>query len=364
MGIDLDHQTPPRPPDRLIDRVTPGVRQQYAELDRQAFDASGQRSVRELEAALQAVGRELHDFARILDFGCGCNRVMRWLGPLAATTELHGCDIDRLAIEWSAEHLPFATFAASDAEPPLPYPDEHFDLIVNHSVLTHLDEPMQDGWLPELRRVLRPDGLALLSVNGTRAFNQTELAMRAGGTDPSALREALADRGIAFVSDDNWVGGSFPEFYHTTYHAPWYVFEHWSQWFDIRAYLPHGDLDYQDMVVVQRVGDDELPRPIAPRREVAGGAVEPEAVSRRTSVRALGVELARRTAIRVLRPPETVSSPPPPATGGTSEEMSPTVRSILGRMGERVTRLEEDVARLEGLVTPAPDRAPEAGGGA
>lgn len=44
----------------------------------------------------------------------------------------------------------------------------------------------------------------------------------------------------------------FPDFYHTTFHAPWYVFERWGSIFDVKAYIPRGDLDYQDLLLLKR----------------------------------------------------------------------------------------------------------------
>ena len=49
-----------------------------------------------------------------------------------------------------------------------------------------------------------------------------------------------------------WVGGPFPDFYHSTFHAPWYIFEHWSKIFEIKAYVVRGSLDFQDLLLLRR----------------------------------------------------------------------------------------------------------------
>lgn len=118
------------------------------------FDASGRQSAQELNRSVASVGRELREFDRILDFGCGCGRVTRWLRPLADDSELQGCDIDEFAIAWDQEHLTFAKFSHTPTEPPLPYVSGYFDLVLNHSVFTHLDEYYQDMWLEELCRIV------------------------------------------------------------------------------------------------------------------------------------------------------------------------------------------------------------------
>lgn len=49
------------------------------------------------------------------------------------------------------EHIPWVKSSVNQGLPPLDFPDEHFDLIFNHSVFTHIDENYQDAWLVEYR---------------------------------------------------------------------------------------------------------------------------------------------------------------------------------------------------------------------
>jgi ubiquinone/menaquinone biosynthesis C-methylase UbiE len=52
--------------------------------------------------------------------------------------------------------LPVRALRANGQNPPLPFPDDHFDLVFSSSVFTHIDEHAQDLWLAELRRVTQP----------------------------------------------------------------------------------------------------------------------------------------------------------------------------------------------------------------
>lgn len=308
---------PPRPPDFLIDRVVSGFENDAAEKHRALFDQTGKQSLLDIKTALSGIGRSLDEFPRILDFGCGCARVTRWLQYETSSSELYGCDIDAEAITWNRDNLPGVEFSRNDPEPPLPYADESFDLILNHSVFTHIDERMQDLWLAELRRVLKPGGIALLSVHGTRAFGISEHAARFEDETSAVWRRDLERDGILFISSDAYVGSSFPSFYHTTFHAPWYVFEHWAQWFDISAYLPHADLGFQDIVLLQRDDSESRERPV-----FAGAARQPH---------------------------ETISAGDngPVATLGAvdSSRVPPVVAVALERIGERVNRLEAALAK-------------------
>jgi len=296
--------------------VIPSQAGELSEDDRSGFDASGRQSAQELNTFVASIGRTLDSFSSVLDFGCGCGRVTRWLGPVAsAHWDLHGCDIDELAITWDQENLPFGTFATTGGEPPLPYPDDHFDLVLNHSVFTHLDERYQDLWLEELHRIVAPGGTLILSVHGEFAFQIAERDVRGGGDDPAPWRSALEHQGILFVADDGYVGGDFPDFYHTTFHAPWYVFAHWSKWFDIRSYLPRADLGHQDVVVLQK----------RPETQVLPLAISP------AIVQDAGAQSER------LSDGESGSQPPVESP----QRIPIVVRVILNEHGERLRRLEE-----------------------
>ena len=61
---------------------------------------------------------------------------------------------------------------ASDGLPPLPFDDARFDLVLGYSVFTHLNVQYQDAWLGELRRLVRPGGILLLSISGPRMLEQ------------------------------------------------------------------------------------------------------------------------------------------------------------------------------------------------
>ena len=237
--------------------------------DKAAFFESGRQSVRDVEAVLALLGRRLDSYGEILDFGCGCGRILIHLERLAATSTVHGCDIDARAIRWAQANLPWARFTTNQPRPPLDYPDATFDLVYNHSVFTHLDEDDQDAWLAELRRVTKPGGTLLLSVHGEKPLADFEAGSRNAGGDPGPVRADVERRGIAFIQHDSFTGGPLGDAYHSTFHAPWYVLEHWSRFFTVKAYVPCGSLGFQDFVLLERPPADV---PIAPPAPSAGQA--------------------------------------------------------------------------------------------
>lgn len=276
IAIDFPDPRPPPPPDELISRVLPHFSPDDADRVRATWHPLGEITVRAQEAALAAIGRGLHDFERLLDFGCGPGRALGLMSALAGSVELHGVDIDSDAIDWAAQHLPFASWHVGPHEPPLAFPDGHFDLVVNHSVFTHLDERMQDLWLAELRRVVAPGGILLLSTHGETMTRAMLDGISGGGEDPSPYLETLQTRGILFIEDDGYVGSVHPPYYHSTFHAPWYVYSHWGRVFSVRALLSPGTYGGHDIAVLERPADEAPPvAPIAPRIGVSPPAPEP-----------------------------------------------------------------------------------------
>lgn len=215
------------------------------------FKRSGQQSVADLEHALAAVGSSLSSHHARLDFGCGCGRVLRWLADPSPDVLLYGCDVDAESIAWVDEHLPHVRATVNDGLPPLPYDADSFDLVFNHSVFTHIPEDYQDAWLAELSRIVRPEGIVVLTVSGDHPFSEFRESVVQAGGDPKPWERLYREQGFVYVEDDGWVGGPFPDYYHTTFHAPWYVFEHWSRFLEVRAYIVRGALDFQDMVVLR-----------------------------------------------------------------------------------------------------------------
>ena len=347
MPLTLAENRPPIPPGQLILRVTTTFDADRLEVAKQSFDIDAFTHLQGFERALGIEGRDFASFERILDFGCGCGRFLRHLAPLADTTELHGVDIDAEMIAWNEQNLPFASFMVGPHAPPTPYPDGAFDLVLNHSVFSHLDEHYQDIWLQELQRITRPGGRLLLTVEGLSSWRRLVEASERVGEDVSAWRSELETRGILFIRDDHFVGSTHPEFYHSTTHAPWYVMEHWGRYFDVLAYMPDG-AQSQDLVLLGRRSDDApvSTEVLHPRAVVAtppatpGAAMAPAVAQIRNLARSL-VESARQTGAPV---------PADPGAEAAEREAQMTreinmLRAGLYEQGKRVGIIAADLQR-------------------
>ncbi|MBX9590216.1 MAG: class I SAM-dependent methyltransferase [Hyphomonadaceae bacterium] len=120
------------------------------------------------DLAQQHLGRL--DNLKVLDWGCGWGRLTRTFAASAQCRELWGIDIDHDNLAWARENIPAVNFLQVPLYPPTKLPADHFDLVYAVSVMTHLTRDAQAKWLAEVRRVLRPGGVAILTFHGCTAL--------------------------------------------------------------------------------------------------------------------------------------------------------------------------------------------------
>lgn len=145
--------------------------QGYGDTDEKYFEIA-ERNVNKMRAVLQRSGGDIEHGQRILDFGCSCAPMVRYLKDFAETGEVWGVDIHGDAIAWCLQHLsPPFHFALTTTFPHLPFEDGYFDLIYCTSVFSHIGE-MADAWLLELARVTRPGGRVYLTMVTPQAMRR------------------------------------------------------------------------------------------------------------------------------------------------------------------------------------------------
>lgn len=198
---------------------------------------------------------------RVLDFGAGCGRTMRFFFREAARFTCYACDVDRRAIAYLKEDVPFVEAEATGTVPPLPYPSSHFDLVYSISVFTHLDRGAFAAWLKEIHRVSRPGGAFLVTLHGERAFNivsnepERRRLIKLSEDEFAASKRSFLEEGFAWMRqpvgssdiDTSQFGISF-----VTRHR----FEDWV-WplFEVVEYIDGEIGGWQDMAVLRRRGE-------------------------------------------------------------------------------------------------------------
>jgi 2-polyprenyl-3-methyl-5-hydroxy-6-metoxy-1,4-benzoquinol methylase len=202
------------------------------------FLLGGERAAASIRSTLARNGIDLDSVRSILDFGCGCGRVVRHWRTLGA--QVHGSDMNRRLVRWCRRHLPFATFETNGPRPPLPYAAGRFDLVYALSVFTHLPEPMQRPWLEELHRVTAPGGHVLFSVHGERYLPELTPEER-----QRFQSGHLVVRG-ADVPGRNACGA---------YHPASYVREHLARGWQLLDHVAEGAAGnpHQDLVLLRKV---------------------------------------------------------------------------------------------------------------
>ncbi len=183
-------------------------------------------------------GTDVEHVGALLDWGCGCGRILRhWRG--LANTRVAGCDINAEMIDWCANNLPFAEAETNELSPPLPFPDASFDLVYAFSVMTHLNEKLQREWARECHRVLAPGGYWLFSTLG-------EHYLRLGRLNEAERRAFAA--GSVVVLYEGAPGTSLC----SAYHPERYVRDVLTVDFDFVAFDPAADDGRHDLYLVKK----------------------------------------------------------------------------------------------------------------
>lgn len=209
-----------------------------------SFAMGGFTAYRRLEEAVRdIVGESLTAFPCVLDWGCGCGRVSRYFLTLDGC-RLTGVDVDEENVAWCRAHLTNGWFATVPLRPPTEMSEAGFDLAFGISVFTHLSEPEQFAWLAELRRVVRPGGLVLMSFHGEASVVWSGL---------SAERYArLRSRGFCEQANPLYDANlGEPDYYKDVFHTKEYVRREWGKYFEVLSILPCF-VAHQDLVVMRR----------------------------------------------------------------------------------------------------------------
>ena len=206
--------------------------------DEVAFLSVGDAIASQISEIVSAENRSFDGLERILDFGCGCGRVLRFFENRPLSCKLFATDIDEEAVSWCRNNLAsLATFSRNGDRPPLEFESDYFDLVLAISVFTHLPEVLELSWLSELQRIAKPGAILLLTVHGERLFTNV----------PSASYDELSRRGFCYADCGPTVG--LPDYYQTSFHSKAYIERYWSEFFHIRRIVALGG---QDVVVCEK----------------------------------------------------------------------------------------------------------------
>jgi SAM-dependent methyltransferase len=182
---------------------------------------------------------------RVLDFGCGVGRVLQYF--VRDQLELFASDVDRTAIEYLQRSFPSVRSDVNRYAPPLRYQNGQFDVVYSVSIWTHLAPGLQVPWLLEVKRILAPGGLALLTTIGPYGYRIGTHLWAVTFTIDELLRD-----GYRYSEYDGTVDAAVGPSYGAGYHTPAYVRKEWSHYFDVLD-VQEGVMDnLNDLVVLRR----------------------------------------------------------------------------------------------------------------
>jgi SAM-dependent methyltransferase len=235
----------PVPPEAL--RVGYGI-------DTDQYLASGRDHYQEMMRILEGSDFALEERDRVLDFGCASGRMIRCFKGLADRHEIWGVDIRAEHIFWCQKYLtPPFRFATTTTHPHLPFEDNSFNLIYACSVFTHIGD-LEDSWLLELRRVLRPNGRLFATVHDNHAIDVVFASPPGHWLHDSSLRHQVDD----LESRDGIVRSGFrmasvtiEPGNHQMFHDREFLRHRWGQFFTIHSFHPEA-YEYQTAVVMSK----------------------------------------------------------------------------------------------------------------
>ena len=115
---------------------------------------------RHIKEYAQNLGVPLNKESKVLDFGCGWGRIIRFLFKDASDQNLLGIDVDPAMITLCNETLGRGIYKTASPHPP----DNSLDIIFAYSVFSHLSEATAENWVKEFSRVLRPGGIFIATT--------------------------------------------------------------------------------------------------------------------------------------------------------------------------------------------------------
>lgn len=202
------------------------------------FLALGRLGFNSVRDALERNGKPVESLRNVLDFGCGCGRILRFWNSVAAV-RVFGTDMNPFLAAECQRTLPFATVGRNTLAAHLDFEDQTFDAVYALSVFTHMDLAGQRAWRDELRRVLRPGGILLVSVHGNAYKDRL-----------NNVEAADFDAGRPVVRLTQYPGGNLCVCFHP--HA--YMMEKLADGFEILEFIPEGAKGnpVQDLYVLRK----------------------------------------------------------------------------------------------------------------
>jgi SAM-dependent methyltransferase/uncharacterized coiled-coil protein SlyX len=241
---------------------------------RSSVGSSGESALREIfpfyseiKRYANKLGVHLMAESRVLDFGCGWGRIIRFFLKDVLADHLYGIDVDPEMISLCRKLVHYGNYSVCNPIPPTEFPDDTLDIIYAYSVFSHLAEPVHIKWIEEFSRILKPGGLLVVTTEG-RHFIEFCKSLRGKKHDLAwfnGIANAFVDIEAAlsdydkgkFLYSATGGGPSRPSsFYGEAVIPRAYIEREWTKYLEFRDFVDDRALSFQTMVVMQKPFDN------------------------------------------------------------------------------------------------------------
>ncbi|MFN6559634.1 MAG: methyltransferase domain-containing protein, partial [Nostoc sp. ChiSLP01] len=213
---------------------------------------------------LSSFGRNLSSDSHVLDFGCGWGRIIRFFLKDVPINNVYGVDVDEEMINLCRKTVKYGKYNVVNSSPPSDLPSESFDLIYAYSVFSHLNEATHIKWIEEFSRILKPNGLLIVT---TRSRSHLDLcrSLREQGSHKDSHAQGLANSFVdyhaalsaydngKFLHEATGGGVSRPaSFYGETLIPRGYVEREWTRFLIFRDFMYDSTVIPQAIIVMQK----------------------------------------------------------------------------------------------------------------
>lgn len=240
------------------------------EMQRTIVGSSGAHALREgfnfystIKQYALELGVTLSPDTRILDFGCGWGRIMRFFLKDVGEDNLYGVDVNPEMIDTCLKSMKYGTYGVVNPLPPLEFQPGSLDIIYAYSVFSHLAEPVHLKWIEEFSRILKPGGIIVVTTQA-RSFIEFCKELR-GRTHESAWHNMLAglfqdtEAALAAYDSGKFIycatggGPALPNsFYGEALIPRAYVMEEWTRFLTFKDFLDDRNRFQQAVIVMQK----------------------------------------------------------------------------------------------------------------
>lgn len=214
----------------------------------------------------QNLGVPLNKERKILDFGCGWGRIIRFFFKDVRHKNLLGIDVDPAMINLCNETLGRGRYKIAPPQPPVEFiNDNSLDIIFAYSVFSHLSEETAENWIKEFSRILRPGGIFIATTQARyfldfcQQFKEHPELIQTGWH--KTLSQAFPDinRAISDYESGNFVHSPTgagdvrnSSFYGETVISRTYIKNHYEKYLKLRDFFDDTNRLPQALFVLQK----------------------------------------------------------------------------------------------------------------